>query len=158
MTAAGKIKSFFKSIYDKLVRIDDSPQRIALGFGLGVFCGILPGTGPMAAVVLALIFRVNKIAAFAGGLLTNTWLSLVTLVLAVKIGSALTGADWHDIYEKCKGIVTNFSFQNLKNIPVSKIFLPLAIGYFLVGLVSGVLAYLIALFVFKKPRFSDGKA
>ena len=93
MSPVDKIKNSFKSIYDKLVGIKDSPQKIALGFGLGVFCGILPGTGPMASVVLAFVFRVNKVAALAGSLLTNTWLSLVTFVLAVKIGSMVTGAD-----------------------------------------------------------------
>ena len=153
MSAVDKIKNSFKLIYDKLIKIDDSPQRIGLGFGLGVFCGILPGTGPIAAVCLALLLRVNKIAALAGGLLTNTWLSIVTSVLAVKIGSALTGANWRDLYEKCKDIVRNFNFENLRNVPFSEIILPLAIGYLVVGLASGVLAYVIAIVILKKQKF-----
>ena len=105
-----KIKAFLKAIYDKLSKIDDSPQKIALGFGLGVFCGILPGTGPVAAVALAFVFRVNKIAAFAGGLLTNTWLSVVTFILAVRLGSAVSGADWNEVYSRCKDIIRDFHY------------------------------------------------
>ena len=150
--AADKIKNAFKLIYDKLVKIDDSPQRIALGFGLGVFCGILPGTGPLAAVALALIFHVNKIAAFTGGFLTNTWLSVVTFVLAVKLGSVVTGADWNDVYEKCKGIIQDFSFEKLKTVPFSEIILPLLIGYAVIGLISGAFAYFIAILVMQKRQ------
>ena len=152
MPAAGKIKNAFKTIYDKLVKIDDSPQRVALGFAVGVFCGILPGTGPLAAVALALVFHVNKAAAFIGGLLTNTWLSVLTFVMAVKLGSAFTGANWNDVYDKCKDIIRNLSWENFKSIPFSEIILPLSIGYFLVGLICGAFAYLIAIFVMRKRQ------
>src|SRR5690349_15972540 len=115
MPWADKIKGSFKSIYDKLIKINDSPQKIAAGFGLGVFCGILPGTGPAASVVLAFFFRVNKVAAFIGGLLTNTWLSIVTFVLAVKIGSVVMGLDWQAVYAQCKAVVENFNWRELKS-------------------------------------------
>ena len=150
MTLADKIKNVFKSIYDKLVKIDDSPQKIALSFGLGVLCRSLPGTGPVAALALAWFFRVNKIAAFIGGLLTNTWLSIVTFVFAVKIGSAVTGSNWHDVYEKCKGVIQHFRFENLKNLPFVEIMLPLLIGYLVVGLLCGVLGYFIAIVIMRK--------
>ena len=147
-----KIKNFFKLLYDKLVKIDDSPQRIALGFGLGVFCGILPGTGPLASVAIAFIFRVNKIAALTASLLTNTWLSVVTFLAAVKIGSAVSGVDWRDVYNTGKGIIQNFHWKDVSSIPFAKILLPLGIGYFLVGLASGGVGYLIAIFLLNQRR------
>ena len=146
------LKRFFKLVYEKLVAINDSPQRIAAGLALGVFCGILPGTGPMASLALAFIFKVNRAAALTGSLLTNTWLSIVTLVLAVKIGSAMTGANWHDVYEKCRNIVQHFRFENLKNIPFSEIILPLLIGYGVVSLISGAFAYFMAMVIMRKRQ------
>src|SRR3989338_7559347 len=98
MSLEDKIKSSLKLIYDKLVKIDDSPQKVALGFGLGVFCGILPGTGPMASLALAFIFRANRAAALAGSLLTNTWLSFVIFTLSLQIGAFLTQTDWQAGY------------------------------------------------------------
>lgn len=143
----GKIKTFFKSLYDKLVHINDSPQKIALGFGLGVFLGILPGAGPIAALALAFLFKVNRIAALTGGLLTNTWMSVVTFVLAVKIGSAATGKSWVAVYDQCKLILQNFHFRDLEHRVVFEILEPLVIGYIAVGLAAGILSYLLVLII-----------
>ena len=54
------IKNFLRFVYAKLFSINDTPNKISLGLGLGVFAGILPGTGPIAAVFLALVFRANR--------------------------------------------------------------------------------------------------
>jgi len=67
-----KFRGFFQLLYLKLIKINDTPQKIAFGFGLGVFSGIFPGTGPLAALFLALILRANRASALLGSLLTNT--------------------------------------------------------------------------------------
>ncbi|MCG2713658.1 MAG: DUF2062 domain-containing protein [Candidatus Omnitrophica bacterium] len=72
-------KKIINFIFAKLFKINDSAGKIALGVGLGVFAGLLPGTGPAAALLLALVFRANRAAALLGSLITNTWLSVVTL-------------------------------------------------------------------------------
>ncbi|MDD5669514.1 MAG: DUF2062 domain-containing protein, partial [Candidatus Omnitrophica bacterium] len=69
-----KLARFFKFIYLKIFRINDTPRKIAFGFGLGVFLGILPGTGPVASVIVAAFLHANKAAALLGSLITNTWL------------------------------------------------------------------------------------
>jgi len=79
-----KIVRFLKIIYRKLVIINDTPQKIAQGFGLGVFLGVLPFFGPIAALVLSSLFRMNKAAAILASLLTNSWISVVTFLLSVK--------------------------------------------------------------------------
>ena len=66
-------------LFDKLFKINDTPQKIALGFGLGVFAGIFPGTGPVAAILLAYVFRANRASALFGSLFTNTWLNSVSI-------------------------------------------------------------------------------
>ena len=152
MSFTDKIKNAFKLIYDKLVKIDDSPQRVALGFGLGVFCGILPGTGPVAALALAWVFHVNRVAALTGGILTNSWLSIVTFVMAVKIGSVLTGADWNEVYAACKKFITHFSWGNIKSIPFSEIILPLLLGYLIIGLICSAIAYVIVSIIIRKRQ------
>lgn len=56
MKKKNRILRLLKLIYIKLFRINDTPQKIAQGFGLGVFLGILPGTGPIAAAVSGFSF------------------------------------------------------------------------------------------------------
>ena len=141
--------NFFHTLYQKLIKIDDSPQKIALGLGLGVFLGILPGLGPVAALALAALFKVNRMAALTGSLLTNTWISVVTFVLAVKIGSFLTGSDWQQIYGECQVVIKNFHWKNLSDISFLKILQPILVGYVVVGIVLAFVAYLLTLGILK---------
>ena len=147
-----KSKRFFRFLYIKLVRINDSPQRIALGFGLGVFFGILPGAGPVASLVMAFIFRVNRVAALIGSILTNTWLSAVTFVLAIKIGSAITAANWTEVYNQCKFLLKNFQWKNLWDISFLDIIRPLAFGYVIIGLLAAVIAYLVTIVILAQRK------
>ena len=128
-----RVSQFFKLLYIKLFKINDSPQRIALGFGLGVFLGIIPGTGPLAALFLALLFRVNRASALLGSLLTNTWLSIVTFLLAIKVGSAIMHLDWQVVRQ-------------------GWMLLPVILGYFIVSFSLGILVYLVTLIILKICR------
>lgn len=136
---------FFKFIYLKIFRINDNPQRISLGLGLGAALGILPGTGPIAALFLAFVFRVNRASALLGALLTNTWLSIVTFILSIKLGSAIMKLQWQEVYAQINQLFKNFELANLLNISFLRIVLPLAIGYFAISLSLGIITYLIAL-------------
>ncbi|MCX5706364.1 MAG: DUF2062 domain-containing protein [Candidatus Omnitrophica bacterium] len=147
-----KIYKFFNWLYLKLVKIDDTPQKIALGFGLGVFVGILPGTGPLVALFLAFIFKVNRASALLGSLLTNTWLSFVTFILAIKIGSAIFNLSWQELEQGWISLLKEFSWQSLFKVSLLKIVLPTITGFFIVSFFLGVLTYSITLIIIKRRR------
>ncbi|HOW42828.1 MAG TPA: DUF2062 domain-containing protein [Candidatus Omnitrophota bacterium] len=136
---------FFKALYLRLIRMNDSPQRIAIGFGLGAFLGILPGTGPLAALLLAAAFRVNKAAAFLGGLLTNTWLSFLTILLSIKVGSAIMHLQWQEVQSNWQEIVRNFHWAHLLDPTILKLILPVLLGYLVLAIGFGLLMYLAVL-------------
>lgn len=146
------MKDLFVRLYTQLVKMDGSPHSIALGFGIGVFLGILPGTGPVAALVLAFIFRVNKAAALLGSVLTNTWLSMVTFVLAARIGSMVLGLQWADVQAKAHGLLEHFSWRSFFDVSLGDVLRPLLAGYAVVGLVCGAISYLVALVILKNRR------
>lgn len=137
---ADKIKRFFRLIYLKLFRINDTPGKVALGAGLGVFSGILPGTGPLAAICLAIILRANRAAALLGSLITNTWLSFLIFLPAVKAGSFLLGAQWQQIHgESLRG----------------KVILPAIVGYLIMGFILGAVTYVITLAAIRIIKKTD---
>jgi len=138
------MKKFLGRIYEKLFRINDTPQKIAQGFGLGVFLGIMPGLGPVAALFLAMAFKVNRAAALIGSLLTNGWFSLVTFVLSIKIGSAIMKIEWRQEYENFLFAVKNFHWQSLFDASVFKILLPAFIGYLVIAACAGAVVYFVA--------------
>ena len=62
------------SLKQKLKRFSnfaDTPHRLALAFGLGVFLGVIPGTGAVVAVGASTLFRLNLPLMVAGAMLTN---------------------------------------------------------------------------------------
>jgi uncharacterized protein (DUF2062 family) len=133
-----RIVKFFKYIYDKLFLINDTPQKIALGFGLGVFLGIIPGTGPLAALFCAMLLRVNRASSLLGSVLTNTWINIVTFLLAIKIGSAIMDIDWHAAQKK-------------------SLILPVVIGYLVIASCAAIVAYLITLLIFKLRKHEQSR-
>jgi uncharacterized protein (DUF2062 family) len=137
-----RLQRFFKFLYLKLFRINDSPQRIALGFGAGAFMGIIPGTGPLAALAVAFVFRLNRAAALLGSILTNTWSSIVAFVFAIKIGSAMLSLDWQKVYQGWQVILRDFRMKNLLALSFVDFILPLLIGYLVIGFVLFCVSYL----------------
>ena len=148
----GKIINF---VFSKLFKINDSAPKIALGVGLGVFSGLLPGTGPVAALFLAFIFRANRAAALLGSLLTNTWLSLVTFILAIKVGSVILKMDWQAVQQQVQGLLVNFGWAKFFKLSFIKILFPVVVGYLIIGLVLGVFSYFLALIIIKRKFNKD---
>ena len=141
-----------KTIYDKLFKINDSPQKIALGLGLGVALGVVPGTGPVAALFLAVAFKINRAAALLGSLITNTWLSFATFLLALRIGSAIFKISTEALKSDWTGIFNNFQWENLFKVSFFRVILPIFSGYLIVSAVLGVTVYLVALIIIKKVK------
>ncbi len=146
------LKNYIKSIGQKLWHLNDTPHRIALGFALGVFFGILPGIGPIAATTVAFIFKVNVVAAATGGFLTNTWLSFVTWIPALKIGSLILGIDDGELYTQGQQLIKNFRWSNLWDVSVIKILKPFLIGNVIIAASLSLMTYLITRVIFVKRR------
>ena len=142
---ADKALKFAKWLFVQLAIINDTPRKIALGFALGVFLGILPAMGPVAALALSFLFKANRAAALLGSILTNTWLSLLMFVLSVKIGAVFTGTQWHTLHNEWLSLTNNFHWADLFKTSLLKIVLPIMAGYLLLALASALLAYLVAI-------------
>lgn len=133
--------AWLRKVLNKLFLVSDTPHKIALGLGIGVFSGILPGIGPLAAIFLALVLRANRAAAIIGAVLTNTWLSIGIFLLSIKFGSAIIGSSWPIVKKDWQDLLTNFSWNKLFTLPVLKIILPVMIGYAALAFCLGLLAY-----------------
>jgi uncharacterized protein (DUF2062 family) len=136
-----KIKRFFKLLYLKVFHANDTPQRVALGFGIGVFSGIMPGTGPLAALFIATVLRANKASALAASLLTNTWISIAVFIISVKIGAGLMGLNWQTVHSSWKTAMINFHLLSLFKLSILKLFLPVILGYAILAFICSLLAY-----------------
>ena len=99
-------------IYLRLVRQNDTPEKVAKGVGLGVFIGIFPtfGVGTILAIFIASWAKWNRASAVLGTFIMNPLfnpffvsLSVVTGNLFVPAGSRITvemfrnGKLWHGV-------------------------------------------------------------
>lgn len=141
------LKNIYRFLYLKVIRINDTPHRIAGGVALGVFLGVLPGAGPLASLVLAYLFQVNRAAALTGSLLTNSWFSVMTFVLSIKIGALLTGSSWQQIYNECKSVIDNLHWKTMMDGSTWLILKPLLYGYVVIGVIAGCAVYCCALLI-----------
>jgi len=148
-----RLKEF---ISHKLLGINDSPHRIALGLGVGVFAGVMPGLGVITALVLAIFLRLNKVATALGALVTNTWVSVVIFLLSIRLGSVIMGLHWQEVYNGWAGVFKHFSWSLLFKSSFLDIFLPVILGYFLVSLTLSFSAYLITFFWLSRIRKKKG--
>lgn len=142
-----RIKRWLKGIDYQLVKINDTPQRKALGLGIGVFLGIFPGLGPIAALAAAFIFRVNRAAALLGSVLTNTWFSFVTLGLAIKIGSGIFGGEGQRIKDAWNDLMNDFQWQKFTEGQLRDALLAIMAGFVTVALAIGAAVYFVTLFI-----------
>lgn len=146
------IPKFIKLFLQKLFLINDTPQKIALGAGLGVFTGIMPGMGPLIALFLSFIFRANRAGAVIASFATNTWLSILTFLLSVKIGSAIMGLNWRVIYYQWIELLRHFHWRNLFKTSLLETILPIVTGYLILGLIAGVIVYISTLIILNIKR------
>ncbi len=139
----------FKSI----LKVKESPHRIGLAFALGVFVGISPflGLHYIGALLLAWLFRLNKLVAVVGVSVNNPWTIVPISTFCVWIGAKMMGikdvlpeVDWAGI--SLTNIIGTFSdMESLKLMtkqlwPVISSFF---VGSMLICTVSAIASYFI---------------
>jgi len=145
------LKFKFKRILVKLLRLNSSPNEIALGTAVGVFIAILPlyGLHTILVIIAAIIIRpANKIAMFLG-----TSISLPPTVPFItwagyEIGRVLL----RNRYEPLGW--ADFKTINLKNI--ASHYLPLFLGSLVLGLICATIFYFLIYLIVK--NFKGKKA
>jgi uncharacterized protein (DUF2062 family) len=131
------MRNFFKQFF----LINDTPHKIAAGAALGVFLGIAPGAGVAASVVLASIFRINRLAAIAGAIATNTWTLIFVLPLAAAIGGVMVGGNKASLIEQFNQIQhVGLTYLFSKEIFFHVVW-PLTLGFMVVAGVIALFCY-----------------
>lgn len=142
MILKNKILRFFKYLYIKLVRINDSPSRIALGLAIGVFFGVVPFAGAAVSLLAAIFLKANKLAALIGCFLTNTWVTFVCAIVAINVGAFVFKINKASALNDCYLLMKNFSPSFFSKIASRDFFLPLLVGFILTALLFSIGVYI----------------
>ncbi len=76
-----------------LVHLDDSPSRVAAAFALGIFIAFFPilGIHTGLALLVALAFRLDKVAILFGAWINNPWTVTPMYTAGTLVGCFLLG-------------------------------------------------------------------
>lgn len=142
-----KLKKEFKN----LLSLKDHPERLAKGFALGSFIGMMPipGFQMMVSLSIATIIKVNKKAAVMGVFNTNMATGLFIFAFNFWLGKTLLGI------ESSFAMPEKLSLSFAKTIldAGSEVYLSLILGGTITGLVSAAISYwLVKRFLYKKQE------
>jgi len=140
----------FRSLLKQVLHLQESPQRTALAFAIGVFIAFSPTYGLHTVMVLFCTWALglNFLALMVGAFINNPWTIVPILGATYWVGAMLLGRsdspsfDWHDV-----------SFG-----AIYEQVMPYAVPFFLGGLVlsllGAALAYPLAYYFVTKHRQS----
>ena len=140
-----------QTLRDQLIQIlhlQESPQRTALAFALGVFIAFAPHYGfhTVSVVFCAWAFRLNYLALFMGALLNNPWTFAPILALTLYTGFTVFGTSPMPTFD-----VSNLHLDNLFET-LAPYLIPFVLGGCVLGLIGALLAYPIMLFIIHRYR------
>ena len=124
----------------QVVGVKDSPRKIAISFGLGIFIGISPilGLHTVLGILVAWICRLNKFVTLVGVYVTNPWTIVPIYTFATWLGGRILGMehilpeiDWHNA-----GILDLIR-------ELEPILLPFIVGSVSLGFVTGIVGYIV---------------
>jgi uncharacterized protein (DUF2062 family) len=87
-----------RDLIKKLLHIDDTPERTALAYSIGIFLGFSPflGLHTLGGLALAFLFRLNRVAILLGVWTNTPWWIVPYYILATWVGMWVTGF-WIDL-------------------------------------------------------------
>jgi len=130
----------FRAIAEQVMRVDDTPHRIALAFAVGVFVGASPliGLHTVLALALAWIFRLNRLVTVSGAFVNNPWSMIPIYTFSTWIGTLILGTnlgmynvDWHKL-------TLGTLVSGLEDL-----IWPFLLGSTVVGLAAALISYII---------------
>jgi len=148
---------------DELLHIDDTPQRTAVAFALGVFFGFSPFLGfhTLLGIGFAFLFNLNRVAVLLGVYSNLPWILPPYYATVTWLGAQVTGhrapADLNPML-KALFELSMFTpqFWHRLGVMMRPLFWPYFVGSLLGALVIATLAYPLALaFVTSRRRLHD---
>ena len=142
-----------------LARLPDTPERIALAFGIGVFLSFSPFLGLQILIGLAFaqFLRLSRVAVVAGLCINLPWVVPAYYLLATEVGARLLGLDppsglADDLRRVFAEAGFGFAAMTRTFALLRPMVWPFAIGSIAGGLVLGFIAHRLVLVLLRALR------
>jgi uncharacterized protein (DUF2062 family) len=139
MTVGSGVARLSRSL-GHLFKLDDTPERVALSFGVGTFIGMSAflGVHVVSALVAAQCFRLNRKAMLIGVFVNNPWTLVPFYSLSAWLGLVLLNRPRSIPAVEWSSVTAASLFRE-----ASALALPLILGSTCLGLVAGFTGYVL---------------
>jgi uncharacterized protein len=136
-----------------LLYVEDTPHRIALAFGVGVWIGFFPiiGIHTGMALGIAFAFRLSRAATVLGCYVNNPWTLVPLYMFGTGFGCWLLGVPIEGLGQ-LRGAFAQHSFGRAVIAALRPYLWPYVVGNTIVGVFAGLLAYLVLRAVLERRR------
>jgi uncharacterized protein len=141
-----------------LLRVEDTPTRVALAFALGVFIAFSPliGIHTLIAIGLAVAFRLNRVVIVAGAWTNNPWTIAPMFTAGTLVGCALLGVSPTSLAAVDWGLHGRAFYQSFV-AGFSPLVAPFVVGNLVLGAVVAIVVFGVLRAVLVRRR-RDGAA
>jgi uncharacterized protein (DUF2062 family) len=131
-------------IVQLLLHIDDTPHRTALAFGLGILIAFSPFIGIHMAIALlvAFLFRLNRVAILFGTYLNNPWTLAPIYLAGTSLGCLLLGVS-SDGLETIDWDLEGYAFLQGLWTTLRPYVWPFLLGNTILGVACGLVGYVV---------------
>jgi uncharacterized protein (DUF2062 family) len=135
-----KLRRAFQTIF----HVQDTPHRIALAFGVGVFIAFSPllGFHTGLALGLAFLFRLSRVAVLTGAWTNNPWTLAPMFMAGTALGCTILGVSPESL-ESIDWSLHGRAFYGALWEGLRPLLLPFVVGNTVLGLIAGLLSYLV---------------
>ncbi len=146
----GKVKKVFRRLFS----LDDTPERIALAFSLGVFLAFSPllGLHTFLGLAFAFLFGLNRFALFLGVFVNNPWTLVPIYAAGTYLGGLFVGFP-------SRPVLPAFQWQALWSAGFWmqlagqwNLLKPMVLGSSILSLIAAALSYIAALYFIRQRR------
>jgi uncharacterized protein (DUF2062 family) len=151
---------YIKDLIKKLLHIQDTPERTALAYSIGIFLGFSPflGLHTLVGLAIAFLFGLNRVAILLGVWTNTPWWIVPFYMMATWVGMWVTGfrMEWATLKEVFQlGMDRGITSSIFWSCVASQwgLLLSYLIGSFLLSLLLSVVAYPLSLKGIRFYRF-----
>jgi len=127
-----------------LLHVEDTPHRIGLAFGVGVFIAFSPllGIHTLMALGVAFAFRLSRAAILVGTYINNPWTLAPLYMAGTLLGCALLGIPSEGL-SQINWQLHGWEFLSSLFVHLRPYLWPFVIGNTLLGTLGGLLGYFV---------------
>ena len=136
------MKARLQRAFESFLHLDDTPRRIALAFGIGVYIAFHPllGLHTLMGLGIAFAFRLSRAAMLAGVYVNNPWTLAPMYVAGTSLGCWMLGVPMGAV-GNIEWDLANRDFYHLLLVSLRPYLWPYVVGNTVLGAAAGLAAY-----------------